>query len=230
MAIEAVRLSMRAMCPVIYLSEGGLANAAEPWLIPDISTIPDIEIAHAKVTDEEFLPYKRDEETGGRPWAIPGTPGLEHRIGGLEKQDGTGGVSYDHENHALMTRYRAEKITKLQDVIPELEVEGEGDTLILGWGGTRGSILTAATVLRARGIAVATAHVHYINPFPKNLGEVLRAYKTVIMPEMNTGQLRMLLRSQFLVDIQGIQNLCGRSFFVEELADGIEAILKEGAV
>ncbi|MBC8201705.1 MAG: 2-oxoacid:acceptor oxidoreductase subunit alpha [Planctomycetes bacterium] len=229
MAIEAVRLSIRAMCPVIFLSEGGLGNAAEPWLIPDISEIPTIEVVHPEVAEEEFLPYKRNEETGGRPWAVPGTPGLEHRVGGLEKQDGTGGVSYDHENHALMTKYRAEKITKLQDVIPDLVVEGEGDTLILGWGGTRGSILTAATLLEERGIAVATAHLHYINPFPKNLGDVLKQYKTVIMPEMNTGQLRMLLRSQFLVDIQGIQNLCGRSFFVEELADCIETIVKGGA-
>tara|TARA_X000001036_G_scaffold406880_1_gene415910 strand:- start:168 stop:824 length:657 start_codon:yes stop_codon:yes gene_type:complete len=217
------------MCPVIFLSEGGLGNAAEPWLIPDIATIPNIEVSHAECTDEEFLPYKRDQETGARPWAVPGTPGLEHRVGGLEKQDGTGGVSYDHDNHSLMTKYRAEKITKLQDVIPDLEVEGEGDTLILGWGGTRGSILTAASLLQDRGISVATAHLHYINPFPKNLGEVLGRYSKVIMPEMNAGQLRMLLRSKFLVDIEGIQNLCGRSFFVEELADGIEALLKGGA-
>ncbi|MAI66982.1 MAG: 2-oxoglutarate ferredoxin oxidoreductase subunit alpha [Phycisphaerae bacterium] len=228
MAIEAARLSLRAMCPVVFLSEGGLGNAAEPWLIPDIATIPNIEVKHAEATDEEFLPYKRDEETGGRPWAIPGMPGLEHRVGGLEKQDGTGGVSYDHENHALMTKYRAEKIAKLQNVIPDLEVEGEGDTLILGWGGTRGSILAAATLLHERGISVATAHLHYINPFPKNIGDVLSKYKKVIMPEMNSGQLRMLLRSQFLVDIEGIQNLCGRSFFVEELADQIQAMLKGG--
>jgi 2-oxoglutarate ferredoxin oxidoreductase subunit alpha len=229
MAIEAVRLSVRAMCPVIFLSEGGIGNAAEPWLIPDISKIPAIEVKHPVVSEEEFLPYKRDEETGGRPWAIPGTPGLEHRVGGLEKQDGTGDVSYDHDNHALMTKYRGEKITKLQDVIPELEVQGESDTLILGWGGTRGSILAASTMLQERGINVATAHLHYINPFPKNLGDVLNQYKTVIMPEMNTGQLRLLLRSQFLVDIQGIQNLSGRSFFVEELADCIEAVMNGGA-
>jgi len=229
MAIEAVRLSMRAMCPVIFLSEGGLGNAAEPWLIPDISIIPTIDVSHPVATEEEFLPYERDEETGGRPWAIPGTPGLEHRVGGLEKQDRTGNVSYDHDNHALMTKYRAEKITKLQDVIPDIDVEGEGDTLIIGWGGTKGSILTAASVLRERGIDVATAHLHYINPFPKNLGDVLNRYKKVIVPEMNSGQLRMLLRSQFLIDIEGVQNLCGRTFFVEELADSIEVILKGGA-
>jgi 2-oxoglutarate ferredoxin oxidoreductase subunit alpha len=230
MAIEAVRLSVRAMCPVILMSEGGLANAAEPWRIPDISKIPDIEVKHPVATDddEEFLPYLRDEETGGRPWAIPGTPGLEHRVGGLEKQDGTGVVSYDHDNHALMTKYRAQKIAKLQDVIPDQEVEGESDTLVLGWGGTRGSILTAASLLKDRGIHVATAQLHYINPFPKNLGEVLKRYKKVIIPELNSGQLRMLLRSKFLVDAIGIQNLQGRAFFAEELATEIELAMKGG--
>jgi len=176
------------------------------------------------------LPYLRDEDTGSRPWAIPGTPGLEHRVGGLEKQDGSGSVSYDHDNHALMTQYRAEKIQKLQDVIPDLEVEGSGDTLILGWGGTKGTILTAATMLRERGIEVATAHLNYINPFPKNLGDVLKSFNQIIMPEMNSGQLQMLIRSQFLVDVKGIHNHFGRSFFVEELADEIESILNGGTV
>ncbi len=229
MTIEAVRLSVRAMCPVIFLSEGGLGNAAEPWLIPDISAISDIEVTHPKATDEEFLPYLRNEETCGRPWATPGTPGLEHRVGGLEKQNGTGDVSYDHDNHALMTKYRAEKIAKLQEVIPDLDVHGESSTLILGWGGTQGSILAAATMLKERGINVATSHLHYINPFPKNLGEVLKRYKTIIIPEMNSGQLRMLIRSKFLVDAIGIQNLHGRSFFAEELADEIELAMKGGA-
>ena len=228
MAIEAVRLSVRAMCPVIFLSEGGLGNAAEPWLIPDISTIPEIEVKHPVPTDEEFHPYKRDTVTGGRPWAIPGTPGLEHRVGGLEKQDGTGDVSYDHENHALMSKYRAEKITKLQEVIPELKVHGDSDTLILGWGGTEGSILTAATTLRERGINVATAQLHYINPFPKNLGEILKQHKNIIMPEMNSGQLAMLIRSKFLVDAKSICNLHGRSFFADELADEIEVAMNGG--
>ena len=228
MAIEAVRLSVRAMCPVIFLSEGGLSNAAEPWLIPDISTIPEIEVKHAEATDEEFLPYKRDTVTGGRPWATPGTPGLEHRVGGLEKQDGTGDVSYDHENHALMSKFRAEKITKLQEVIPELEVHGDSDTLILGWGGTEGSILTAATTLRERGINVATSHLHYINPFPKNLDEVLKRFKTIIIPELNSGQLAMLIRSKFLVDAKSICNLHGRSFFADELANEIEVAMNGG--
>ena len=228
MAIEAVRLSVRAMCPVIFLSEGGLGNAAEPWLIPDISTIPEIEVKHPVPTDEEFHPYKRDTVTGGRPCAIPGTTGLEHRVGGLEKQDGTGDVSYDHENHALMSKYRAEKITKLQEVIPELKVHGDSDTLILGWGGTEGSILTAATTLRERGINVATAQLHYINPFPKNLGEILKQHKNIIMPEMNSGQLAMLIRSKFLVDAKSICNLHGRSFFADELADEIEVAMNGG--
>ena len=229
MAIEALRLSTRAMCPVIFLSEGGLGNAAEPWRIPDISTIPEIEVKHPIATEEEFMPYLRDHETGGRPWAIPGTAGLEHRVGGLEKQDGTGAVSYDHDNHALMTKYRAEKIQKLQEVIPELEVHGEGDTLVLGWGGTEGSILTAATKLRERGAQVATAHLHYINPFPKNLGEVLQQYSRVIIPELNSGQLCMLIRSQFLVDAIEISNVHGRSFFADELATKIEEAMKGGS-
>ncbi len=228
MAIEAVRLSVRAMCPVVFLSEGGLGNAAEPWRIPDISSIPDIEVKHPIATEEEFMPYLRDHETGGRPWAIPGTSGLEHRVGGLEKQDGTGAVSYDHDNHALMTTYRAEKIQKLQDVIPDLEVEGDGDTLVLGWGGTEGSILTASSMLRERGVKIATAHLHYLNPFPKNLGEVLSKFKKVIIPEMNSGQLCMLIRSQFLVDATSIANLHGRSFFTEELASEIEQVLNGG--
>lgn len=226
MAIEAVRLSMRAMCPVIFLTEGGLGNAAEPWLVPDISKIPSIEVTHPEANDDPFLPYKRIEETGARPWAIPGTPGLEHRVGGLEKQDGTGGVSYDHANHALMTKYRAEKITKLQEVIPDLEVEGKSDTLILGWGGTRGSILTAALMLQAKGISVATAHLHYINPFPKNLGKVLKKFKNVIIPEMNSGQLSLLIRSEFLIDAHCISNTYGRSFHSEELASEIESVMK----
>jgi len=228
MAIEAVRLSLRAMCPVVFLSEGGLGNAAEPWRIPDISSIPEIEVKHPIATEEEFMPYLRDPVTGGRPWAIPGSEGLEHRVGGLEKQDGTGAVSYDHDNHALMTKYRAEKIQKLQDVIPDLEIHGEGDTLILGWGGTEGSILTAATMLRDKGLNIATAHLHYLNPFPKNVGDVLSKFSKIIIPEMNAGQLCMLIRSQFLVDAISIANLHGRSFFADELATEIEQAMQGG--
>jgi 2-oxoglutarate ferredoxin oxidoreductase subunit alpha len=228
MAIEAVHLATRAMCPVILLSEGALGNAAEPWRVPNIADIPEITITHPEApesTDEPFMPYLRDEETLARAWAIPGVPGLEHRIGGLEKEDVTGTVCYDNENHALMTRNRAEKIQRLQAVIPELEVEGEGDTLVIGWGSTRGTILTAVAELREKGHSIATTHLHYINPFPKNLGEVLGSYSRVIIPEVNTGQLRLLLRGEFLVDAIGINNLSGRSFYVHELADKIEAIM-----
>ncbi|MEE2819166.1 MAG: 2-oxoacid:acceptor oxidoreductase subunit alpha [Planctomycetota bacterium] len=227
MAIEAVRLALRAMCPVIYLSEGSLGNAAEPWKIPDVSSIPTIKVTHPENNGEPFLPYQRDEH-GKRPWAIPGTEGLEHRLGGLEKEDLTGNVCYDNANHALMTKQRAEKIQNLQNFIPELEVHGESDTLILGWGSTKGSILTAIGLLKDRGINVATAHLNYLNPFPKNLGDVLAKHKRVIIPEINTGQLRMLIRSEFLVDAVGINNCSGRSFYVKELADEIEQTMQGG--
>ncbi|MEE2912977.1 MAG: 2-oxoacid:acceptor oxidoreductase subunit alpha [Planctomycetota bacterium] len=229
MAIESVRLATRAMCPVILLSEGALGNAAEPWNIPNIADIAKIEVSHPEASDEPFMPYLRDKETHSRSWAIPGVPGLEHRIGGLEKEDVTGNVCYDNENHALMTHNRAEKIQRLQDVIPELEVDGDGDTLVLGWGSTRGSILTAASELREKGHSIATAHLHYINPFPKNLGEVLNSYKRIIIPEVNTGQLRLLIRGHFLVDAVGINNLSGRSFYVNELVEEIESIIGEGS-
>ncbi|MBT4530016.1 MAG: 2-oxoacid:acceptor oxidoreductase subunit alpha, partial [Phycisphaerae bacterium] len=229
MAIEAIRLSTRAMCPVILLSEGSLGNAAEPWLIPDISKIPSIEVSHPIATDEPFMPYQRDTDTMARPWATPGTPGLEHRVGGLEKEDITGNVCYDNDNHAVMTRNRAGKIQKLQDIIPELEVQGSSDTLVLGWGSTKGTILSAVEILKQEGIEVATAHLHNLNPFPKNLGDVLRKHKQIIMPEINTGQLRMLIRSEFLVDAVGINNLAGRAFFVKELADEIKTIINGGA-
>lgn len=229
MAIEAIRLSTRAMCPVILLSEGSLGNAAEPWLIPDISNIPTIEVKHPEFDGEPFLPYQRDPKTLSRPWATPGIEGMEHRIGGLEKEDVTGNVCYDNDNHALMTRNRSEKIQKLQDIIPDLEVQGDSETLVLGWGSTEGTILTAAKLLRENGIDVATTHLHHINPFPKNLGEILHSHKQVIIPEINSGQLRMLIRSQFLIDAVGINNLSGRAFFVHELVEEIETVMKEGA-
>jgi 2-oxoglutarate ferredoxin oxidoreductase subunit alpha len=212
------------------LSEGTIANAAEPWRIPNVDSISEIEASHPSAKGEDFQPYNRDPKTLAREWAIPGTPKLEHRLGGLEKEDGSGNVCYDHDNHAKMTKIRAEKIQRLQSVIPALQVEGEGDTLILGWGGTRGSILTAAAELQARGVNVATAHLRHLNPFPRNLGEVLSSYKKIIIPEINAGQLRSLIRSEFLVDAIGINNLTGRSFFVSELANDIEAIVKGGRV
>ncbi len=226
MSIEAVRLSTRAMCPVVLLSDGTIANAAEPWLIPDVSEILNIKTSQPIGSDENFMPYLRDPETLAREWATPAIEGLEHRIGGLEKEDVSGNVSYDHDNHALMTKLRAEKIHRLQKVIPELVVEGEGETLVLGWGGTRGTILTVASQLRERNIQVATAHLHYINPFPGNLGDVLSMYKQVVIPELNSGQLRMLIRNEFLVDAIGINNIAGRPFFVEQLAAEIETVMQ----
>lgn len=226
MAIEAVRFAIRAMCPVVLLSDGTIANAAEPWLIPDISKIPPIETHRPSSNGEQFQPYKRDKDTLARSWAVPGDEGLEHRVGGLEKEDVTGNVSYDHDNHATMTRFRREKIQRLQDLIPELEVEGEGDTLVLGWGSTRGSILTAVAKLRDRDIHVATTHLRYINPFPRNLGDVLSSFERVIIPELNSGQLRMLIRDKFLIDVIGLNNLSGRAFFVREIVDGITKIMQ----
>jgi 2-oxoglutarate/2-oxoacid ferredoxin oxidoreductase subunit alpha len=222
MAIEAIRLAVRCMCPVLYLSDGYIANGAEPWLLPDLDAIPLIEVNHPVENNNpggKFLPYKRDPLTLARPWAIPGTPGLEHRIGGLEKQDGTGNVSYDPDNHDHMVRTRAAKVQKAADIIPPLAVRGPetGEALLLGWGGTYGSITTAGDELRKLGRSVSTAHLRYLNPFPKNLGEVLGRFEKVIIPEINLGQLSMLVRSRFLVDAIGINEVKGKMFLVETL-------------
>ncbi|MCP3904581.1 MAG: 2-oxoacid:acceptor oxidoreductase subunit alpha [Planctomycetes bacterium] len=222
MAIEAFRLAVRCMCPVVYLCDGYIANGAEPWLMPDVDAIPPIEVRHPHETnnpDGNYMPYVRDPETLARPWAIPGTPGLEHRIGGLEKQDGTGNISYDADNHDHMVRTRLAKVLKAADVIPPLEVRGPdtGDVLLLGWGGTYGSITTAGDRLREEGHSVSTAHLRHLHPFPKNLGDVLRSFRTVIIPEINLGQLRMLIRDRFLIDAIGINEMRGRMFRVEDL-------------
>jgi len=229
-AIEAFRLATRCMCPVIILSDGYIANGAEPWLIPDVDAIPPIDVVHPAQPngpDGTYLPYKRDPETLGRPWAIPGTSGLEHRIGGLEKADGTGNVSYDAENHQRMCELRAAKVQRAQEVIAPLQVRGpeSGDVLLLGWGGTYGAITTAADQLRAEGMRIASAHLRHLNPMPANLGDVLRRYTRVIIPEINLGQLRMLIRSRFLVDAIGINHMRGRMFHVEELKDEVRAVL-----
>ena len=233
MAIEAVRLSTRAMCPAIILSDAGLANGAEPWRIPDLKSIDAIEINHpvAQSDDSEvFHPYERDVETQARRWAIPGTPGLEHRVGGLEKEDVTGNVSYDGPNHQHMIHMRSAKIERLADVIPPIEVGGDtaADTLVIGWGGTQGAITSAVGRLRADGVQLASAHLRYLNPMPCNLGEVLARYPRIIVPEINSGQLQLLLRAQYLVNAQGINVIQGRGFHVDELVQGIQAII-EGA-
>lgn len=231
MAIEAFRLATRCMCPVLFLSDGYIANGAEPWLLPDVDSIAPIEIEHPTANNNPggtFMPYLRDDRTLGRPWAIPGTPGLEHRVGGLEKEDGTGNVSYDPDNHDHMVRTREEKVQRAADIIPPLEVRGPetGDALLLGWGGTYGSITTAGDRLRADGHAVATAHLRYLNPFPANLGEVLSRYRTIIIPEINLGQLRMLVRSRFMIDAVGINEMRGRAFRVETLVQRTLEILQ----
>lgn len=228
-AIEAVRLATRHMCPVIILSDGGIANGAEPWRLPDLDSYEPIVIEHPTVPNSEdgFKPYARDENTGARPWVVPGTPGLEHRLGGLEKEAETGNVCYDGDNHDLMSRARQAKIDAAADVIPHLEVRGRVDssTLVLGWGGTSGSIEAAVSLLAQEDRSPAFTHLRHINPFPRNLGEVLDRYEKVIIPEINMGQLSMLIRSRYLKDAIGINELKGRSFRTRELADRIRSIM-----
>jgi 2-oxoglutarate ferredoxin oxidoreductase subunit alpha len=231
MAIEAFRLAVRHMCPVIYLSDGYIANGAEPWLLPDLDSIPPIEVRHPQETNNPggtYLPYKRDPQTLARPWVIPGTPGLEHRLGGLEKQDQTGNVSYDPDNHEHMVRTRAAKIQRAADTIPPLDVRGpeSGDVLLLGWGGTYGAITTAGDELREQGHSVSTAHLRYLCPFPKNLEDVLRRFKTIIIPEINLGQLRLLIRAHFLIDAIGINEVKGKMFRVQDLVNKTIEIIK----
>jgi 2-oxoglutarate ferredoxin oxidoreductase subunit alpha len=232
MIFEAVRLAVRFMTPVFFLSDGYLANGAEPWAIPQVDKLPKIEVNFATPPNgngdsQPFLPYLRDERLV-RPWAIPGTAGLEHRIGGLEKDDVTGNVSYDPANHEHMVRTRAQKIANIAQEIPELEVFGpdEGDVLVVGWGGTYGSILTAVQRLQRRGHKVAHAHLRYLNPMPRNTEDVLKRYKKVLVPELNAGQLLTLLRAKFLVDAIGLNKIQGRPFLVSEIELKVEELLK----
>jgi len=226
MAIEAVKLATKYMAPVIYLSDGYLANGSEPWEIPAMDALPKLEVKF-RTELEGFYPYLRDEKTLGRPWATPGTPGLEHRIGGIEKEHITGNVSYDPENHDFMVRLRAEKIQRMTQDIPLLEVFGprEGRVLVLGWGSTYGSITTAVEQLQEKGASVASAHLRYLNPFPKNLAEVLSGFETIIIPEMNMGQLALLVRSRFLVDAVSFSKVKGKPFKVSELVARITEYL-----
>src|ERR671918_250406 len=231
-AIEAARIAIKYRTPVFLLSDAYLANGSEPWLIPDIDALPDISTTFATEPNDAsgFLPYRRDAETLARPWAIPGTPGLEHRIGGLEKQNETGNVSYDPENHDLMVRLRAAKVAGIASDITELEVDdpdGDADTLVLGWGSTHGAIVAAARRVRASGRKIATAHLRHLNPFPRNTGEVVQRYDKVLVPEMNLGQLRMLLRAEFLVDAIGYNKVRGRPFRAAELEDAVTALVEQ---
>jgi 2-oxoglutarate ferredoxin oxidoreductase subunit alpha len=226
MAIEAVRLAFKYMSPVFYLSDGYLANGAEPWAIPEINKLPKIEVTFA--TDPtNFMPYARTPETLARPYAIPGTPGLEHRIGGIEKQHITGNVNYDPENHHLMVRLRQEKIDRAANDVPLVEVFGEqtGKVLVLGWGSTYGSISSAVERLQSEGRNVSSAHLRYLNPFPKNLGEVLAGFETVIVPEMNLGQLCTMVRAKYLVDAIPFSKVKGRPFQIREIVRKVEEYL-----
>ena len=229
-AIEAARIALKYRTPVYLLSDAYLANGSEPWLIPDVASLPDISVEFAVPDDQPFRPYGRDPETFARPWAIPGTPGLEHRIGGLEKADVTGSISYDPDNHDLMTRLRAAKVAAIANDIPLLEVDdpdGEATTLVLGWGSTYGPIGAAVKRVRRAGLHVAQAHLHYLNPFPRNTGEVLRRYERVLIPEMNLGQLLQLVRAEFLVDAVGYNRVRGLPFKASELADAITALVEQ---
>ena len=213
------------MVPVLILSDGYLANGAEPWLIPDPASFDPIEIEHP--TDPEtFEPYSRNEDLA-RPWAIPGTAGLEHRIGGLEKQDITGNVSYDPANHQRMTDLRQAKIDRVRELIPPIEPHGDaaGELLVVGWGGTYGSIVTAVNRARAAGKSVSAIHLRHLNPMPKNLGEVLKRFKKVLVPELNMGQLRLLIRGKYLVDARGLNKVQGKPFLIEEIEQAIDLML-----
>ena len=233
-AIEAVRIAVTYRTPVFLLSDGYLANGSEPWRIPTVSDLPVIDPAFATMPnhqnggDPEFWPYLRNPETLARPWAIPGTPGLEHRIGGIEKADGTGNISYDPDNHDLMVRLRQAKIDGIAGV-PDLEVDdpsGSARTLVIGWGSTYGPIGAAVRRIRTAGHHVAQAHLRHLNPLPANTGEVLRSYDHVLCPEMNSGQLRMLLRARYLVDVLGYNKVRGLPFKAEELAIAIKDVMQ----
>jgi 2-oxoglutarate/2-oxoacid ferredoxin oxidoreductase subunit alpha len=233
-ALEACRLALKYRTPVYLLSDAYLANGSEPWLLPEVDSLPDISttFATAPNADGEFLPYLRDEKTLARPWAVPGTPGLEHRIGGLEKADGTGNISYDPDNHDLMTRLRAQKVAGIASDIPELEVDDpdeDAKVLVLGWGGTYGPIAAACRRVRREGKSVAHAHLRHLNPFPRNTGELLRRYERVLIPEMNLGQLLKLVRAEFLVDAVGYNRVSGLPLRAAEVADAINALVEQCA-
>ncbi|AJT66258.1 2-oxoacid:acceptor oxidoreductase subunit alpha [Streptomyces chattanoogensis] len=226
-ALDAARIALTYRTPVFLLSDGYLANGSEPWRIPDVDELPDLRVQFAsgpnhQLADgtEVFWPYKRDEQTLARPWAVPGTPGLEHRIGGIEKQDGTGNISYDPANHDFMVRTRQAKVDGIE--VPDVEVDdpsGQARTLVVGWGSTYGPITAAVRRVRGAGAHIAQAHLRHLNPFPRNLGEVLRRYDNVVVPEMNLGQLSTLLRAKYLVDARSHTQVSGMPFKAEQLAE-----------
>ncbi|SDD45414.1 2-oxoacid:acceptor oxidoreductase subunit alpha [Actinokineospora iranica] len=229
-AIEATHIALKYRTPVLLLSDGAIANGSEPWLIPDVADLPDLSVEFAtepNAPDGTFWPYLRDQETLARAWAVPGTPGLQHRIGGLEKADGSGNISYDPDNHDRMVRLRQAKIDGIE--VPDLTVDdpsGKARVLVLGWGSSYGPIGAAARRVRKLGHAVAQAHLRNLNPFPKNLGDVLKSYDKVVVPEMNLGQLALLLRGRYLVDVISYTKVAGLPFKAEELQDVLTDIVK----
>jgi 2-oxoglutarate/2-oxoacid ferredoxin oxidoreductase subunit alpha len=235
-ALEAVRIALKYRTPVVLLSDGFLANGSEPWLIPASGSLPDLSVRFATQANAvgrdgkpEFWPYLRDKDTLARPWAIPGTPGLEHRIGGLEKSDGRGDISYDPENHERMTYLRASKIAGIAADIPDVDVDDpdHADLLVIGWGSSWGPIAAGVRRARTRGKHVARAHLTHLNPFPRNLGRVLRSYPKILVPEMNSGQLVRLLRAEFLVDAQGFNKVQGLPFRAGEMEAKLLEVLDQ---
>ena len=231
MAFEAVRIATKYMTPVIFLSDGYLANGAEPWNIPKVDSLPQIQIQHAtreNLNGEAFLPYLRDEKTLTRPWAVPGTVGLEHRIGGLEKQDRTGNVNYEPENHEKMVHLRAEKVRRVAADIPPTAIYGpeRGELLLVGWGSTYGAIRTAVDSLAEEGIAVSHVHLRHLNPLPADLGEILHRFDKVLVPEMNLGQLNLVLRAHYLLPTIGLDKIQGQPFKVSEIIEAVKKTLQ----
>jgi 2-oxoglutarate ferredoxin oxidoreductase subunit alpha len=226
-ALEAVRIATKFMIPVVVLSDGYIANGSEPWRLPSLADLPDLRVSF-RTDPEGFTPYVRDPETLARPWAVPGTAGLEHRIGGLEKEDVTGNVSYDPANHEHMVRLRAEKIARIGRDIPEMQVHGEpaGELLVLGWGSTAGAITGAVNAARQLGLRVSRAHLRYLNPMPPNLADVLSRFERVLVPEMNLGQLAFLLRGRFLKDVTSLTKVQGKPFTRQEIFEKIHEILE----
>jgi len=227
-AYEAIRIAVKYMVPVIVLSDGYLANGAEPWLIPDPGMLPDIPV-HFRTEKEGFHPYVREEATLARPWVRPGTPGLEHRIGGLEKQDVTGNVSYDPDNHELMVKLRAEKVRRVAQDIPPTTIHGPatGELLVVGWGGTYGTISAAVEEAQAAGRQVASLHLRHLNPLPPDLGQILRQYRRVLVPEINSGQLVRVLRAEYLVDAVGYNRVRGVPLQTHEIVDAISQLCED---
>jgi 2-oxoglutarate ferredoxin oxidoreductase subunit alpha len=227
-AIEAIRIATQYRTPVFLLSDGYLANGSEPWRLPEVAELPDLTVQFATEPngeDGQFLPYLRDPQTLARPWAVPGTAGLEHRIGGIEKADRTGNISYDPDNHDFMVRTRAAKVAGV--AVPDLEVDADSSArvLVLGWGSTYGPIGAAVRRVRRAGHSIAQAHLRHLNPFPANLGEVLGRYERVVIPEMNMGQLAMLVRARYLVDAISVTQVRGMPFRAADLADMLQGLV-----